>query len=91
MHEFSLLANLLRKIEDTARRENATRVVRVSVKIGALAHISGSHFRDHFEHAVRGTLSEGALLEIEEDSDPHAPDAQSIVLQEIEVEDESGE
>lgn len=88
MHEFSLLANLLRKIEDTAQRENAQKVVKVSVKIGALAHISGSHFREHFEHAVRGTISEGAQLEITEDSDPHAPDAQSILLLEIEVEDE---
>ncbi|MBT9544063.1 MAG: hydrogenase maturation nickel metallochaperone HypA [Candidatus Sericytochromatia bacterium] len=88
MHEFSLLANLLRKIEDTAQRENASRVVSVSVKIGALAHISGSHFREHFEHAVRGTRCEGAELIIEEDSDPNAPDAQSILLIRIEVEDE---
>ncbi len=88
MHEFSLLANLLKKIEDTAQRENASRVVSVSVKIGAMAHISGSHFREHFEHAVRGTCCEGAELNIEEDGDQNAPDAQSIVLTRIEVEDD---
>jgi hydrogenase nickel incorporation protein HypA/HybF len=88
MHEFSLLANLLNKIEDTAQREKATRVVSVSVKIGAMAHISASHFREHFEHAVRGTLCEGAELNIEEDGDQYAHDAQSIILTSIEVEDD---
>lgn len=86
MHEFSLLADLLNKIDALAQQEHATRVLKVSVKIGALAHISGSHFREHFEHAVAGTLKESCELEIEEDTDESAPEAQSIVLKSIEIE-----
>lgn len=88
MHEFSLLADLIKKINQILAAEKADRVLRVSVKIGALAHISGEHFQEHFEHAVCGTPLAGAVLMIEESADEMDPDAQSIVLKSVEVADD---
>jgi hydrogenase nickel incorporation protein HypA/HybF len=85
MHEHSLIANLLSRIEAIAREQNATRVVGVSVWIGALAHISAGHFREHFESGSRGSLAEGARLDIELSADVDHPQAQDIRLRSIEV------
>ncbi len=85
MHEMSLIADLLRKIEALATAHGSTRVTAVRVKLGALAHISAEHFRDHFVGGTAGTLAEGAELNIELGEDPQAADAQSIVLQDVEV------
>lgn len=85
MHEHSLIANLLSRIEAIAREQNATRVVGVSVWIGALAHISAGHFREHFEAGSRGSLAEGARLDIELSADADHPQAQDIRLRSIEV------
>ena len=85
MHEFSLMADLLGKIEELALEQRASRVVGVKVKLGALAHISSDHFRDHFVEGVRGTKAEGALLEIEVSDDIDDLNAQDILLESIEV------
>lgn len=86
MHEFSLLRDLLAKVERIADEEKAGRVTRVEVRLGALAHISAGHFQEHFHHAVRGTRLESALLEVHVSEDEKAPDAQDIVLVSVEVE-----
>ncbi len=85
MHEHSLIANLLSRIDAIAREHSATRVVGVAVWIGALAHISASHFREHFEDGSRGSLAQGARLDIEVSDDPEHPQAQDILLRSIEV------
>ena len=64
MHEYSLIANLLAKIDAVAREQHATRVVGVAVWIGALAHLSAGHFREHFDSGSRGSVAEGARLEV---------------------------
>ncbi len=87
MHEMTLLRDLLHKIEAIAEREDAERVVGVKVRIGALAHISGEHFREHFEEATVGHVAEGARLDVVELHDETDPLAQEIVLESIEVED----
>ncbi|PIQ25484.1 hydrogenase nickel incorporation protein HypA [bacterium (Candidatus Blackallbacteria) CG17_big_fil_post_rev_8_21_14_2_50_48_46] len=86
MHEFSLLADLLRKIETVRQEEQAEKIVSLTVKLGALSHISACHFREHFEHAIQGTPLAGAELEIEVATDEMAPDAQDIRLLSVEVE-----
>ena len=86
MHEFSLLADLLRKIETVREDNKAERVTRVGVWIGALAHISAAHFREHFDHAVRETALAGAQLDTELSSDERDPNAQQIILRSVEVE-----
>ncbi len=85
MHEFSLLADLLNKIEQVARAEQAERVVRVHLWLGALAHISPGHLREHFVDGVRGTVADGAELQIESSDDVDDPNAQAILLQQVEL------
>jgi len=86
MHEFSLMANLLRKIERVARDNDARRVTSVTVRLGALSHISAEHFREHFVEGVRGTVADGASLEVETSDDTADPNAQEILLRRIAVE-----
>ena len=87
MHEFSLITDLMWKIDAIAREQGARRVVGVKVRLGALSHISPDHFREHFEAATTGTIAEAARLDIEtlrEERDPHAQD---ILLDSVEVEE----
>jgi hydrogenase nickel incorporation protein HypA/HybF len=88
MHEFSLITDLMRKITAVAREEGASRIAGVKVRLGALAHISGEHFREHFEEAAVGTPAEGARLEIGISTDESDPCAQDILLQSVDVEEE---
>ncbi|MBA1148626.1 hydrogenase maturation nickel metallochaperone HypA [Ectothiorhodospiraceae bacterium WFHF3C12] len=85
MHEMSLLSDLLGKIQRLAEENGAGRVVAVRVWLGALSHISAGHFREHFEAGVRGTLAEGAILEVETSEDMDDPHAQDILLKSIDV------
>lgn len=85
MHELSLLADLLRKIEAVAQREQASMVTRVSLRVGALCHLSPPHLREHFAHAAQGTVAEHARLEITELSDITDPYAQDILLESVDV------
>ncbi|WP_018868816.1 hydrogenase maturation nickel metallochaperone HypA [Thioalkalivibrio sp. ALgr3] len=85
MHEFSLMADLLRKIEQVAADNNAERVTRVRVWLGALSHITPEHFREHFEDGTRGTVAEGAELEVETSDDDTHPEAQQILLRNLDV------
>lgn len=87
MHEMSLMADLMRKIDAIAVRQSAKRVVGVHIWLGALSHMSPDHFRDHFVEGAKGTPAEGARLKIEMGKDPHDPHAQDILLQSIEVND----
>ncbi len=86
MHDHAVMKGLMRAIEQAARAENARRVVGISVKLGALSHMTPAHFGEHFEQAASGTIAEGAALDIEVSGDIHAPSASDIVLRGIEVE-----
>lgn len=87
MHEMSLIHDLMRKIETIAREQNAVKVVGAKVRLGALAHISADHFREHFEEESKGTIAGGARLEVELLTDENDPQAQDIILDSVEVED----
>jgi hydrogenase nickel incorporation protein HypA/HybF len=86
MHEASLIAGLMRRLDDVARGENAKRVVGVSVWLGALSHMSEEHFAEHFDRAARGTIAEGARLSATVSDDIAHPNAQDIVLESVDVE-----
>jgi hydrogenase nickel incorporation protein HypA/HybF len=86
MHEMSLMADLIRKIESTAQAQQASKVAGVTVRLGALSHISPDHFREHFAQATRGTMAEGARLQIDVLTDLADPQAQQIILDSVEVE-----
>ena len=85
MHEFSLMADLLRKIERLAKDAESDKVTAVRVRLGALSHITPDHFREHFRDAIVGTVAEGATLDVEQSEDEQAPDAQDILLESVDV------
>jgi hydrogenase nickel incorporation protein HypA/HybF len=80
------MRGLMTKLEILAVEQHATRVKRVRVWLGALSHFSAEHFREHFEHASRGTLAENALLDIQLSTDITDPRAQDVVLESFDVE-----
>jgi len=86
MHEASLIADLLRRIDAVARGEHAKRIIAVSVRLGALSHFSADHFAEHFAHASRGTIAEGARLAVTVSDDMRHRNAQDILIESIEVE-----
>ena len=66
MHEMSLAVGVLQLVEETARREQAARVRRIILEIGQLAAVDRDAMRFCFEAVVRGSLAEGAVLDIQE-------------------------
>lgn len=85
MHESSLMKGLMRKIMAEAELHRAKRVASVGVVLGALSNITPAHFSEHFDEAARGTIVEGAILQIacaEDITDPHAQD---IMITSVEV------
>jgi len=86
VHERKLMDDLMAKIESEAQAAGASRVTRVRVRLGALSHFTEEHFREHFADAARGGVAEGAEVETELRADPTEPEAQGVVLEEIDVE-----
>ena len=66
MHELSLAVALVEQIALTAKNENARKVIRVVVVIGALSGVERSAFEFAFPLAAENTVAEAAELEIEE-------------------------
>ncbi len=87
MHEFSLMKDLIQKIISIAHEQRASKVVAVTVKLGALSCISPDHFREHFIHASHGTIADCAQLNIEVQTDINDPQSQDVLIQNIEVVD----
>lgn len=85
MHEFHLMNKLFNKILTLADEQEAKKVTKVSVKLGALSHMSASHFKEHFDVAARGTIAENAEIDAEESQDVSDPDAQVVVLKSIDI------
>lgn len=85
MHEQSLMNNLIKKILSLAEKEKAIQVTKVSVKLGALSHMSPEHFKEHFDISSKGTIAENAAIDAEVDEDINDPNAQTILLKSIDV------
>jgi len=86
MHEHALMTSLMRQVSEIATAEGAQKVVKVSVWLGALSHMSAEHFGVHFVDAAAGSLAEGAELECFASDDIHDPRALDVVLKGVEVE-----
>jgi hydrogenase nickel incorporation protein HypA/HybF len=86
MHELALINNLLAKIDTVVKSHGGKRAVAVEVWLGALSHLSKDRFADYFEQFSRGTTAEGAWLDIELSDDMDDPNAQQVLLKNIEVE-----
>ena len=64
MHEMSLAESVLQIIEDAARTQNFRRVRTVVLEIGKLAAVEADAMRFCFDAVTRGSIAEGAQLEI---------------------------
>ncbi len=64
MHEMSLAENMLDIIEQQAHSRGFRRVHTVVLEIGALAAVEPEAMRFCFDAVTRGTIAEGAQLEI---------------------------
>jgi hydrogenase nickel incorporation protein HypA/HybF len=80
------MRDVLARVEAVARAEGAVRVTGVHVRLGALSHFTPEHFREHFEHAARGTIADGAAVAAALEDDLSDPFAAGVVLESVEVE-----
>jgi hydrogenase nickel incorporation protein HypA/HybF len=85
MHEKYVIDNLMKKVLEIAEKERAKKVVRVSVTLGALSHMSHDHFKEHFDIAAKGTIAQDAEIDSEESKDEKDPNAMTVVLKSIDV------
>jgi hydrogenase nickel incorporation protein HypA/HybF len=85
MHEGTLIKDLVKKINELALAEGATRVDGVRVKVGEFSHVSADHLREHFVHESRGTLCEGARVDVDMISGLDNPDSLEIILETIDL------
>ena len=66
MHELSLAGGILRIVEDAAERDRFRRVQTLRIEAGALASVDVHALRFALEAIAKGTLLEGAELQIEQ-------------------------
>lgn len=64
MHEMSFCIKLVNLAIETAQREQAKRVVELSVLVGEMTGIVDQLFINCYEKAVEGTILEGAKLNL---------------------------
>jgi len=65
MHELSICQGLLGILEDVARGEGASRILKVRLRFGALAYVEPQALAFAFEAVTRDTIAEGAELSFE--------------------------
>lgn len=85
MHERAVLNDLMNKINALSAQSGATRVLKISVQLGALSHMSEDHFKEHFSDAALGSIAEYAEVEAFQSTDIHDPHANGIILKKIDV------
>jgi hydrogenase nickel incorporation protein HypA/HybF len=85
MHELSLITDLIRKLAAIAYEQDPAKIIGVTIKLGALAHVSVPHLRAHLVQACRGTALESARLVIDIGTDLTDLHAQDIWLDRVEV------
>ena len=64
MHETHLIEPVVKGIAGHAKQEGAKRVTRVRVKIGEFTGVKEDSFKETFKVLSKGTMLEGAQLEI---------------------------
>jgi hydrogenase nickel incorporation protein HypA/HybF len=64
MHEMSLAEGVLQLVEETARREAATRVKTVVLEIGRMSSVEPEALRFCFDSVTLGSIAQGAELEV---------------------------
>jgi hydrogenase nickel incorporation protein HypA/HybF len=64
MHEMSLAEGVLQIVEDAAGEQGFARVRTVVIEIGQLSSVEPEAMRFCFDAVTRGSLAEGAVLEV---------------------------
>ncbi len=64
MHEMSLSESLIGLVEDEAKKGAFTKVKIVRLAVGVLSHVSADALLFCFDAVSRGTIAEGAKLDI---------------------------
>jgi len=85
MHEEALLHDLLRKVEEVARGNGASRVTRIHLWVGAFSHFSEAALRERWALATRETALNGSHLEVEMSTDSNDPRAGGVILRSVDV------
>jgi hydrogenase nickel incorporation protein HypA/HybF len=65
MHELSIAEDIIEISEASARAQNSRHIRTIKLRLGAFTTIVSEALQFSFEIARRGTLAEGATLEIE--------------------------
>lgn len=80
-----MLRDLVRRADEVGRSLGGRRVTRVSLWVGALSHIAGSSLPARWADASRGTLAEGATVEVEVSDRIDDRRAGDVVLRSVDV------
>ena len=64
MHEFGIASRLIEAATETAATHDATRIMKLIVRIGVLRQIDEHLLTEAFDHLRRDTICEGAVLEV---------------------------
>lgn len=64
MHETHLIEPVVKGIAEHARKEGAKKVTKVRIKIGEFTGVKEDSFKETFAVLSKGTILEGAQLEI---------------------------
>ncbi len=65
MHELAICQSLMQQVETIAAREQARRIISITLRIGPLSGVEAELLRQAFPVASAGTVAEQARLEIE--------------------------
>jgi hydrogenase nickel incorporation protein HypA/HybF len=65
MHEVSLVAALVDQIQEEARKQSFTHVLKIRLGIGKLSGVEAECLEFCFPEVVKGTILDGAALEME--------------------------
>ena len=64
MHEMSIAINIVEIAEDTAKKEKANKINEVTLELGILSGVIPDALEFCFESACKGTIAEGAKLDL---------------------------
>lgn len=84
-HELATIRDLVATVERVARENEAKRVTRIKVRLGALSHFTPEHFVEHWQDATPGTIAAGSSVEAILSEDIHDPNAQGVMLEDVEI------
>lgn len=87
MHERAVVADLIRKATEVAEEQGSSRVIRMTVRVGALSHVDPAVLPSQMAQAALGTSAEGADIDVvRADGDPLAdPHGRDVILESVVV------